>query len=621
VAFWNAKKPTLHTNAPRHWPAIEAEHVGQPAGLIMIGAQFAALHRPPQSSIAFMQELVYEDGILRIPIVVQEGAQKTCDFVYGADFENSAAHYSGVRTLLRSRENAAAVYYSLAAIEPAKPGTVLQPIDTPFFSKGEIKEGDAFALWWASAEASTFGGSDEKGHLDRWFEATDGYGYLLLTSFLRVLEMVKDTKTVYALPSQPLLQPVIGPGGTRMLLHASAQEGLFLACHESTPGARRRILARLLADFAVDYRKAIDGQKIPSRDDERGRGLATWRTICEEARVREEGSGAELKVHSVRVNDGQPQRSPHATTAAERAAAPQPPGRDELDFGMDIMDRVIARLKKRPATGSSESQLGMPNFFPIVAVKAGNDVFERHLPYEEHPVALMAAGRALDEWPEADVVAVIGDGAIRENGHRVDIFDVRVENRRAGRGGKLFQRYRVEAGGAVELIGRPTATPGERFLVETSAARTPAPHEALVALARKALDDIVGHIKILDPSGLSREEKDADGPLFMPSAFVEKADENAQGLMVRFALQGPVTAAASCLEMLKKEPARSVVFYVDDLVEKNGADDRRLRLCVQRREDAGMAIFQQRYATPRHGPPFTLQDGLEFVRWTGSMWA
>jgi hypothetical protein len=93
----------------------------------------------------------------------------------------------------------------------------------------------------------------------------------------------------------------------------------------------------------------------------------------------------------------------------------------------------------------------------VIAVKAGADVFERQLPYEDAPVAQAAAGRVLDEWPDAEIVAVLVDAAIRENGARTDIFDVKVEHRKEGGGGSL-QRYRVE-GGASSSSGGPRRLP------------------------------------------------------------------------------------------------------------------------------------------------------------------
>jgi hypothetical protein len=65
-------------------------------------------------------------------------------------------NWFGVRALLRSRENATAVYYGPQALAPTKPGGVLQPIDTPLFSKREAPRDAAFALWWATPDDPLF---------------------------------------------------------------------------------------------------------------------------------------------------------------------------------------------------------------------------------------------------------------------------------------------------------------------------------------------------------------------------------------------------------------------------------------------------------------------------------
>jgi hypothetical protein len=319
------------------------------------------------------------------------------------------------------------------------------------------------------------------------------------------------------------------------------------------------------------------------------------------------------------VLGGQPVRNPHATMAADRAAQPAVPEHADLDFGMDLLDRVLERVQRKPATGSTQAELGMPNFFPVIAVKVGADVFEREVPYEDLQAAQGAAGRALDEWPEAEIVAVIGDGAVRENGQRVDVFDVRVERPGTGRAGAVIQRYRVGKKGAIDLIGRPTAMPTESFVVPATSAREPAPDAALVGLAQQALDEIITSLTFGDePSGMLGD--DPDHPMTTPSALVGVADKTAT-LTVRFAMQGPITAAATCYASLQQKPAEWVAFHLDDLVRCNGASDRRLRLCVQRKSDAGIAIFDQHFEEPRKGKPFTKRGGLQFKRWGGSMFA
>ncbi len=614
MAVWS-KKPTTHTNAPRHWPAVELTQFDNPAiNVLHIGSQLATVMKSSGARLAFLRDFVYEDGILRVPMVVEEAGHMTCVFAYTAHDKSAAGHYSGVRALLRSRENATAVYYGPEALAPAKPDVVLQPIDTPFFSKPSQPADDAsFALWWATDEAPLFSNSDERVFLDRWFEALEGYSFLLLTAFLQDLELVDSKDGMYALPDQALLQPVIGPGDTQMLLHASVEEGLFLAFDETTAPTRRRVLLRLLADFAVQYRREIEARKIPRRSEEKG--LACWRAVRDAALAKEQGGGTGLKLHAVTVSDGQPLRNPNATTGEDRAAQPRLPGREELDFGMDLADRVVARLKEGEVEGSSQDDLGGPNFAPVMAVKVGADVFERRLPLEDVPVAQAAAARALDEWPEAEIVAVICDGAIRENGVRTDVLDIKVENAREGRAASLFQRYRV-TGEGIELVGRPTASPTELFISRTDASTAPPPDQVLTAVAQQALETIVKTLTIVEPSGMCSD--DPEDELTSPSALVGKAGDP-RPTIVRFMMQGPITAAMTCCRSLEKDPAEWVVFHIDDLVSKNGRPDRRLRLCVQRKQDAATAIFDQHYETPQKGKPFALRGGLEFRRWAGSM--
>lgn len=616
MALWS-RKPETHTNAPRHWPKVELEQFDNPGlNLVMIGGQLASLVRPPRVTMALLRDFVYDDGILRVPLMIEEGEVKTAVFAYAKADPAAAAHYSGARALLRSREGVGAVYYGAEALLPTKPAAVLQPIDTPFFAKDENVTSADYALWWATEEAPRFAGSDERTSLDRWFESLDGYGFLLLTAFLKDLEIVESREGVYGLPAQPLLQPLIGPGETRMLLHASEREGLFLAFEKSTPPARRRVVLRLLADFAVAYRREIEARRIGPRDELKGPGLACWRAMRDAALAKEERGETGLALHAVTVRDGQPYRDPSASADKDRTARPRPPGREELDFAMDLLERVVRRLEPERAAGSTDEALGGPNFFPVVAAKVGPDVFERQLPFEDAPTAQGAAGRALDEWPEAEIVAVVADAAVRENGVRVDVFDLKVENRREERAAVLFQRYRVGAEGAIELIGRPTASGAERFLLPPSATREPVPDAAIFALARQSVEAIMAPLAVPGPGGMS--DDDPGDVLFSPSALVGKAGDP-RPFTVRFMLQGPITAAMSCYAHLQEEPAEWVAFHIDDLVSRNGAPDRRLRLCVQRRQDSGIAILDQHYEAPGKGSPLQLRGDLVFRRWGGSM--
>ena len=236
-----------------------------------------------------MRDFLYDDGILRVPIVVEDAGVKTFVFTYSKHDKDAAAHYSGVRSVLRSREQATAVYYGPEALASAKPGVVLQPIDTPFFSKDdESKDGD-FALWWATPEAPRFADSEERAFLDRWFESLDGYGFLILTAFLRGLELAEGKDNIYALPAQPLLQPVIGPGDTRMLLHASDGKASSWPSKRGTTPSRRRLAAaaagRLRVPVSPRDRAPRGSRPAPRR---RGRASHAWFAIRDAALAKEE---------------------------------------------------------------------------------------------------------------------------------------------------------------------------------------------------------------------------------------------------------------------------------------------------------------------------------------------
>ena len=365
MAFWNKEKPRAHTNAPKHWPAVQLDQFDNPGiNLLLVGGELAQLNDPPKSTIAFMRDYLYEDGILQVPIVVEEDGLKTGVFVVLESRQGCRRPVSGARALLRSRENAAAVYYGPEPLAPTTPAVVLRAIDTSMFSKCETEPQEAnFALWWATPEDPLFSRSEDRALLDRWFEAVEGYGYVLFTGFVTDLDLVEqeEKEKAYSLPSPPFLQPLNGPGYSDLLLHASAPDGLFLAFDQKTTSARtRRLLLKLLSDYAVLYREVF-ANVLPTRSEERG--LQTWGRIRDEALAREAQGAAGLILHAVSFLDGQPRRNPTAHTREEEAAAPKMPGREELDFGMDLVDRVVARVQKGAVVGSSSKSSDSPTSF------------------------------------------------------------------------------------------------------------------------------------------------------------------------------------------------------------------------------------------------------------------
>jgi hypothetical protein len=614
VAFWSKKAQTF-TNAPKHWPAVELNPVGIPgADLLAVAVGLAEVAKAPGNGMALLREFVYDDGILRVPVVIEEAGKKTGVFVYGADHADPAGHYTGARSLLRSRENMNAVYYASASVAPAKPAMVLEPIDTPFFRKPEKDPGDAsYSLWWSTPEDPLFTHSEDRRLLDRWFAALDGYGWLLFTAFLRDLELAElEDKKPVAMPAQPFLHPLEGPGETSLLLHAGENEGAFLAFNEATTTvARRRTLLRLLANFAETYREAIKARSIPPREQEQGQ--VTWAGIRDRALEQEATGASGLRVHSIDVKDGQPVRTPHAQTAADRSSRPALPSRETLDFAMDLVDRVVARIGGA-TSGSSDQQLGQPNAFPTMAVRAGGALYERQLPYEDAEMAQGAAARLLDEWPDLEVAALLLDAAIRENGHRVDIFSVVVQNRAEGSTADLIQRYR-SSGGRVELLGNPSASSRSPFLDPKTEDDHP-PDPTLQAFTEEIVKTIVADLTILEPSGMLGDDPQA--VLTTPSAILGLGAASERPRNIRFMLQGPIIAAMSCARAVSEEKdVRFVVYYFDDLVTRDGAPDRRIRLCVQRARDPQTGIFELPYEGPRKGVAWKARGPLLFRRWGG----
>lgn len=630
MAFWNnwtrKKEPqtkeepqakALHTNAPAHWPKIATGSDEPAINWIAMGSSLATAFKAPEASVAFMRSFAYEDGVLEVPVWVTEKGRETGVFLYGKDDPDAAAQFSGVRALLAERENAKAVYYAPTALLPTRAATVLKAIDTPMFSKVTTPKADArYSLWWATPEDPRFTESPDRVLLDRWFEATEGYGYVIFTAFVNDLELAKGGASTYALPNQAFLHGVSGPGSTDLLLHASEEEGLFLAFDEATTTtARRHAFLRLLADFATPIRSTLSERGVPERAQEKG--LTTWRAIRDQALAKEARGETGLSIHSIVVTDGQPNRIPAARSENERKAQPPAAGRELLDFGMDMIDRAVARLRSKTVAQSSQEQLGAPNVFPVIAAKVNDTLYERAMPYEDAQAAIAAAGRVLDEWPETKTVGVLVDAAMRENGQRVDILSVLLQDLGTSAAASLIQRYKTSPSGAIELLGRPTAMPNAAFVAPPfpgDPGPASAPDSGLMAIAAGALERIAA-------ANAFGAHDDLDEPLGSPEAYIDHKD----GMITMvLAMQGPIGAVSSLLGALgdpEHAAAQWVVYSFDDLIYIDGQRTRRLRLCVSRRGDAATAIMDQLYEGSETKGAFTLKGPPVFRRWAGPLLA
>ena len=611
MAFFD-KKTETRTNAPPHWPKVSFEQFeNKGINLILLAGALAPVMKPPASSLALMESFVYDDGVLEVPIIVIENGKKTGVFVYGAADADASARYSAVRSLMRTRENAGAVYYGPQSLAPAPPAKVLKPIDTPMFSKPSQPRDGRFALWWPTPEDPRLADSPDRALLDTWFERLNGYGYLLFTAFVNDLKLVEQKgPQVYALPEQPLLLPLAGPGHTDVMLYAAEHDGILLGFDEETTSvSRRHVVLRLLADFAVAFRKEIDKRKVPARPEERGH--QSWIAL-RDALLKEEQAGEQgLRAYFATMAAGRITRA-EITSDAQRAAQHELPGQAILDFGIDLAERVAERLKSRPIVPSTNEKLAGPNLFAVIAAKAGGRVYERLAPYENPDVVQRAAANALEEWPDAEVIAVLVDAAIREHGVRVDILDVRVQQAGAVSSASIMQRYKATASGSIELAGHPTVMASAPFLVAQPPAPppSPAPSTDLMALVNKAAAEIARM------EAFGKALADSDDTPRLPYALI--ADPTGNFMHMKFALQGPLTAADSCVGMLKKAEyaaAPWVAYVVHDLVRVDDIRDRRIRLCVHRRGEPATAMFDWRYEGTETDGEFRWKGDSEFKRW------
>ena len=204
MAFWNKEKPRAHTNAPKHWPAVQLDQFDNPGiNLLLIGGELAQLSAPPRSTIAFMRDFLYEDGILQVPIVVEENGVKTGVFVYSNHDKDAAAQYLG-----RTRASQVAREHRRRVLRPgaARPDNAgRRPAGHRHIDVLEMRAGTAGGELRAlvgDTQDYLFSRSEDRALLDRWFEAVEGYGYVIFTGFVTDLDLEQEKKDkVFSLPS------------------------------------------------------------------------------------------------------------------------------------------------------------------------------------------------------------------------------------------------------------------------------------------------------------------------------------------------------------------------------------------------------------------------------------
>ena len=633
------------TNAPRHWPAVSFARLkpGADQFYAIVNALSETL-APQGGTVSGLRTYAYDDGLLEVPCIVEESGTPTAVCYYPAGGPDAAAHYASVRHLLKTREGIAAVFYCPEAIGPAAPRPVLAPLDPRKFARHDNAPADArYALWWPTPEDPSLAASEDRVLVDAWFEGLRGYAHVLLSTFLNELGLVErlpDGKPqLVGLPEEPFTIPILGHGGIPLALRASAGEGLVLAFDSAavTP-ARRRTYLRLLAHMAHACRaEAVKGRTALDAED---LSLANWHAARDEALETEAAGLRADDLYAIQFAGGQvvtdaaappplpPPPLPSAALAADAPAAPPPlptggvtalelPPNDTLQFAVGLIETAAATLRDTAVKASTDEQLGQMNLSPAIVARVNGRLWRRTLVDDGGEDAVAAAARARDEWPDASLIALVLDGAIREGDTRVDCLRVLVQEGAAA--AELFWRYATVDNGALALYGRP----GAQAIVPFAAPPQPPPLVAsgfdhtLFTLAYAAFG-YIDQFMAQEPADPQRAARYATRPIKMPFAIVW--DESPKPTMCAFAMAGPHGASVMCREMLRTRPAiHAVALAYDDVVELDNRPHRRVRVHVERRGMPAAALVERPFSVPTTTAPFAFSGDPAFVRWTDSL--
>jgi hypothetical protein len=621
MGLFGKKVRRLATNAPHSWPAVDVDLWSEENPAVNYLAVGAALARQgPDLKLEFYRRLLYDDGVITIPLVVQEGDQRTAVFVYARADAESAALYSGTRALLRQRESLNTVYYAPDPITPARPTSPLQTLDTGDFSVPENPPDAAeYAVWWATPDDPLLARSPALAHLDRWFAALDGYTPFVFSAFVSALDLSgkekddddedddDDEPQLYALPSQPLIAPVVAPGELAVSLHASEGEGLWFACGtQRTPPAKRNALLKQLADLAEELRKTLEGAHAPaSRDDA---SLGFWKEVRAGALQKEEQAGAEMHVLTITPTG----RIPSATTAEERArVVSDQPDEDSVDFAGQQLDFAVDALK-RAHDGATGAETGErePNLHPFLAMRAGQDVYRTALQYCAPPEAerlvpdLVAARRGVD------TIALVYDGYLRQGDQRSDGLFVRVERRAASASRVFVQRYQLAPFG---LIGNWVLMGTEASLFPQADESPSAPSAPLFSLVQECAKETLERVLFRDPSGA--EAYDDEQPFWSPVLYVPIDGKTLQYSFPHgIGPSGLAFAISAASQALSERPTATLAVLVyDDMTTRNGEHARAFRFRAHERGTPRALEYAMAYEKPVKGRSFRTTSGLQLL--------
>ncbi len=570
--FGKAKEPArAHTNAPRDWPPVSLKAwTGNPGldSIMVFGDIVPGLTSAGGRVAGMLDRRLYDDGVLTVPLALEVAGQRFAVFVYSKADEESAAHYSSVRSVLRQREQTTAVYYAPGPILPARPSGALEPLGPGHFVKASEERPPAeYALFWPSPEDPALASSPALGFLDRFFSALDGRFYVYLTMLAREIELggdEDDQAQVYALPAQPLVVGLEGPGEIGLYLHASEKGGLWFACDTRTPAPLRNLLLKHLAQSAEMLRAAADERGAPRRDEEKGI-LARWREVRDAFLRQEEEGAAGLRLGLVSEQGTARVIASGVTSAESRQAlsSDAEPAEALLDLVRTQLDHAFAQVRR--VAGSAEEG---PNLMPFVAVQAGADLWRTVLPFTVEPEAAAVAPRLLGERPGGERAVLVCDGYLRVEGQRSDALVVRAQERSDAGSFVFAQRYRV-AKGKVELLGNWLLTGREASLwPATLPPQDVHPSPGLRSFAEERLRERLRWMGLGDPEGPPA----GDEALLSPRLEWVKDGKSYTSAFMMMSVEAALGASR---EALASEAACSLASLEwDDLTTRNGRPER-----------------------------------------------
>ena len=302
---WKKEIPTgnqnirLITNAPSHWPAVEVPRLkledpvpGDKEGYLFITLTGSLLEKAESQGIplevgGIFQTRLFDDGILKIPLIISERNKKRSIFFYPLPTRQASSHFAGVRALLEAAGEDSLIYYSTGALSNEQPSSPLVPFEVNFLTRfdGELPKGE-YAMWWGTKEEPKFSSSKTNHYLGRTYAALDHIESYALGCLLQSFKMVDEKSMRVVLPND-LSLAVRGPEDMIMMLTATKEKGIRFHFNTSLTSIQYR--ERFLKHFAIfveKLRSIIDEKRLPtdSESDYRPSGWfsATQRVMCQQ---------------------------------------------------------------------------------------------------------------------------------------------------------------------------------------------------------------------------------------------------------------------------------------------------------------------------------------------------